>query len=179
MTWYYAVGSQQFGPFDVEAIKRLINSGLITRTTPMWRAGMENWSAAAEVEELKEAFSTVPPPISPPTPTPTPAPAAAAATAMGAPRPVDPAVAALLELLPGLIAYTFGIGHIYAGRLALGLTLMVGGWLILLINFGLIFLLVGVCTFPIAFILLAVFCTISAYRSAQSRNLEGFSPVFK
>jgi hypothetical protein len=173
MSWYYGVGSQQFGPFDIEAIRRLVNSGLITRTTPMWRAGMESWSAASSVEELKEAFSTIPPPIAPPAASP------AFATAISAPRQVDPAVAALLELLPGLIVYTFGIGHIYAGRLGLGLTLMVGGWLILLINFGLIFLLVGVCTFPIAFILLAVFSSISAYRTAQGRNLEGFAPVFR
>lgn len=170
MSWYYSVGSQQFGPFDLEAIKRLVSSGLITRATPMWRAGMEAWVSAEKVEELAEAFSVIPPPVTLPPP---------AAVASLAPRPVDPAVAALLELLPGLIVYTFGIGHIYAGRLALGLTIMVGGWLILFVNFGLIFLLVGFCTFPIAFILLAVFCTISAYRSAQGRNLEGFSPVFK
>ena len=132
---------------------------------------MEAWFWAERGEERKERFSGVPPPVSPSLP------AAYAATI--APRQADPAVAVLLELLPGLIVYTFGIGHIYAGRVGLGIALMIGGWLILLVNLGLIFLLVGICTFPIAFILLAVFRSISAYRTAQANNLEGFSPVFR
>ena len=169
MTWYYAVGSQQFGPFDVEAIKRLINSGLITRTTPMWRAGMENWSAAAEVEELKEAFSTVPPPISPPTPTPAPAAAAAAATAMGAPRPVDPAVAALLELLPGLIAYTFGIGHIYAGNVATGLIIMFSYWAVAFVNFLLCFVFIGFITWPLCWVAALIISSLTAANACKSR----------
>jgi len=58
-TYYLHDGNKSNGPFDLEELK----SKNITRTTPVWCAGMEDWKTAGEVEELKSILATVPPPI--------------------------------------------------------------------------------------------------------------------
>jgi hypothetical protein len=57
--------------------------------------------------------------------------------------PRSSGVAALLELLPGLFFQTFGIGHIYAGNVGVGLLFMFGYWFIQFINVLLCFVLIG------------------------------------
>lgn len=58
-TYYLHDGNESKGPFDLEQLK----SKNITRTTPVWSAGMEDWKTAGEVEELKSVLATVPPPV--------------------------------------------------------------------------------------------------------------------
>jgi hypothetical protein len=52
-------GSENIGPFDIEELKQKN----ITRDTPVWCEGMEDWKEAGTVEELKVLFASVPPPI--------------------------------------------------------------------------------------------------------------------
>jgi hypothetical protein len=52
-------------------------------------------------------------------------------------------VAAVLEVVFGLFLGTFGIGHLYAGNVGLGLFLMFGWWLFVAVNVALVFLTCG------------------------------------
>lgn len=62
-------GTEPNGPFDFEEL----TAKKITKKTPVWFEGMENWKYAGEVAELNQLFMVVPPPIeafvaTPPTP---------------------------------------------------------------------------------------------------------------
>lgn len=63
-------GTEPSGPFDFEELK----AKGITKKSPVWFEGMDNWKYAGEVAELNSLFTVVPPPIEsfeavPPTPT--------------------------------------------------------------------------------------------------------------
>ena len=77
--------------------------------------------------------------------------------------------AVLLEFLPGFFIHTFGIGHIYNGRVALGLLAMFGYWFALAVNILLCFILIGIVTLPLTWILMLIFSTLSAANSANRR----------
>jgi len=64
-------------------------------------------------------------------------------------RPRSATTAAVLEGGCGLFLQTFGVGHIFQGRVGLGLTLMVIYWIVQLLNIALIFVGVGLITFPL------------------------------
>ena len=49
MTWYYAEGSQQRGPYDEAQFEALIQAGTITPPTLVWGEGMPNWLPLAQV----------------------------------------------------------------------------------------------------------------------------------
>ena len=53
-------GTESSGPFDLEELK----AKRITKNSPIWFEGMENWKTAGEIPELKTIFVVVPPPIS-------------------------------------------------------------------------------------------------------------------
>jgi hypothetical protein len=55
---------QQQGPFSTDELKDL----KITRDTMVWFEGAENWKKAIEVDDLKEIFKSIPPPIQTNTP---------------------------------------------------------------------------------------------------------------
>ena len=62
-------GTEPSGPFDFEELK----AKRITKKSPVWFEGMENWKYAGEVAELNPLFVVLPPPIesfeaTPPTP---------------------------------------------------------------------------------------------------------------
>ena len=50
---------QQQGPFTLDELRDL----KITRETMVWFEGEDNWKAAVEIEELKEIFKSIPPPM--------------------------------------------------------------------------------------------------------------------
>jgi hypothetical protein len=47
----------------------------------------------------------------------------------------DPGLAVVFELVPGLFLQTFGIGNIYAGNVMMGVLMMVGYWVLSVVNF--------------------------------------------
>ncbi len=65
VSFYAALGGKQAGPFDTTALKQHVQSGQLTPQTLVWRQGMTNWTAAAQVNELKDLFGAVPPPLPP------------------------------------------------------------------------------------------------------------------
>ena len=50
---------QQQGPFTLDELRDL----KITRETMVWFEGEDNWKPAVEIEELKEIFKSIPPPM--------------------------------------------------------------------------------------------------------------------
>ena len=62
MTQYFIHdGQNEKGPFDLEQLKEQS----LTKDTPIWHEGLEQWTTAGNVEQLKELFSskTTPPPL--------------------------------------------------------------------------------------------------------------------
>ncbi|MEU5563627.1 hypothetical protein [Micromonospora musae] len=78
-------------------------------------------------------------------------------------------VAVVLELLIGLFG-VFGIGNIYAGRVATGVILMVSFWVMFWINFFLIFVFIGMVTMPLTWIAYWVVGALLAARSVEQHN---------
>ena len=61
--FHVAVGQNQTGPFDLNALQQQVASRQLTRDTLVWKNGMAQWTKAGEVPELAGLFSSVPPPI--------------------------------------------------------------------------------------------------------------------
>lgn len=62
-SYYVGQNGRQSGPFDRDTIGSRIRSGAITRETLVWRAGMAEWNAAAQLPELERLFAAIPPPL--------------------------------------------------------------------------------------------------------------------
>ena len=75
----------------------------------------------------------------------------------------------LLEVLPGFFFQTFGIGHIYAGNVGVGLLFMFGYWFIQFINVLLCFVLIGFVTLPLCWLAAMIISPILASNEV-SRN---------
>jgi membrane protease subunit (stomatin/prohibitin family) len=63
--FYVAMGGQQAGPFDLNALQQHVQSGQLTKETLVWKDGMANWTAAGQVPELSNLFGAAPPPLPP------------------------------------------------------------------------------------------------------------------
>jgi len=82
--------------------------------------------------------------------------------------PKSGAVAAMLELLPGLFCGVFGIGHIYAGNVGVGLLFMFGFWFVTGINILLMFVVIGFFTLPLCWIACLILSPILAAKAAET-----------
>ncbi len=58
-TYYIHNGKENSGPFDLEELKEK----KITKTTLVWFEGMDQWSHAGDIDELKSFFVVIPPPL--------------------------------------------------------------------------------------------------------------------
>lgn len=58
-TYYIHSGNESIGPFGLDELR----SKKITKTTPVWCQGMEDWKHAGEVAELKSILFVAPPPL--------------------------------------------------------------------------------------------------------------------
>ncbi len=59
MEWYYITdikNGTRAGPVEEHEIERLINTSVVTRKTPVWREGMNNWMPAGKTE-FKPVFT--------------------------------------------------------------------------------------------------------------------------
>lgn len=63
VAWHIAEGGESVGPFTPAQLAQAIASGRVGRDTLVWRAGMNEWAGAAEVEDLAGFFAPQPPPI--------------------------------------------------------------------------------------------------------------------
>ncbi len=64
-SYFAAIGGQQAGPFDQNALKQQIQSGQIKKETLVWTQGMAQWQAAGEVGDVAQLFGQAPPPLPP------------------------------------------------------------------------------------------------------------------
>lgn len=62
-SYYIAVNGAQTGPFTLDQLKGEIANGNLTSASLVWKAGMENWKTANEVDDIKILFNNTPPPI--------------------------------------------------------------------------------------------------------------------
>ena len=58
MNWYYASNNEQKGPVDQTEFERLIQSGVVTGSTLVWREGLVDWQPYGELG----AAASAPPP---------------------------------------------------------------------------------------------------------------------
>jgi TM2 domain-containing membrane protein YozV len=79
----------------------------------------------------------------------------------------DNTAAVMLEVLPGLFFQVFGLGHIYQGRVGLGLFIMISYWLVQAVNLFLMIFLVGLLTAPLTWLF---------YLVAAPMNASDFRP---
>lgn len=61
--WWYAEKGQKYGPFEQNAIEKLVQSGRIGPETLLWKKGMDQWLRLAEIEELQTLKVSSPPPL--------------------------------------------------------------------------------------------------------------------
>lgn len=57
--YFYSEGTIKHGPYTLSELK---DKG-ISKTTLIWYDGLEQWTAAGELEELAELLATTPPPV--------------------------------------------------------------------------------------------------------------------
>lgn len=68
-------------------------------------------------------------------------------------------LAVALEVGPGTLFQTFGIGHLYAGRAGTGIALLVSYWVLQAINVWLMSVFIGFITAPLTWLVYSVFAS--------------------
>ena len=63
VTYNVAVNGQATGPFDINILKQMAIAGQFKPNSLVWKPGMENWLRADAVDDLKDLFNNVMPPI--------------------------------------------------------------------------------------------------------------------
>ncbi|WP_137295709.1 DUF4339 domain-containing protein, partial [Nocardioides dongxiaopingii] len=66
--FFVAIGGQQVGPLDRSELQERVAAGELTRETLVWRDGMEAWTPASDVAEIRALFPATPPPLPPSAP---------------------------------------------------------------------------------------------------------------
>jgi len=81
--WYLAIDGQQFGPYSMNVIRELVQSGQVAPATAFaWKRGMASWVPFTQIPELASLIGA---PATPPPPPPPPAPGHRAAPSAGQP----------------------------------------------------------------------------------------------
>ena len=65
VAYHVAVNGQAMGPFAIDVLAQKANAGQFTADSLVWRNGMAQWERAGTVDELKNLFANVMPPIPP------------------------------------------------------------------------------------------------------------------
>jgi TM2 domain-containing membrane protein YozV len=86
--------------------------------------------------------------------------------------PKSAGVAIALELGGGWFFQTFGIGHLYAGNIGLGLVFMFGYWFVTFINILLCFILIGAITWPLCWIAMMILSPILVANKVKEINVQ-------
>ncbi len=63
--FHVALNGQQAGPFSTGTLRSYVQSGQLTPDTLVWTQGMTGWTAAGQVDQLKNLFGATPPPLPP------------------------------------------------------------------------------------------------------------------
>lgn len=65
VAYHIAVNGQATGPFDISVLTQMANAGQFTTDSLVWKNGMTQWEKAGVVDELKNLFTGIMPPIPP------------------------------------------------------------------------------------------------------------------
>ena len=65
VAYHVAVNGQATGPFDIYVLAQMATAGQLTADSLVWKNGMAQWAKAGTVDELKNLFANVMPPIPP------------------------------------------------------------------------------------------------------------------
>jgi hypothetical protein len=68
--YHVSVNGMQMGPFNMQQLQQMAQSGQLTPQTYVWKQGMANWDFVCNIPELASLFAapgTPPPPPPPPT----------------------------------------------------------------------------------------------------------------
>ena len=68
--YHVSVNGQQAGPFNMQQLQQMAQSGQLTQQTYVWKQGMANWDLAGNVQELSSLFAPPVPGTPPPPPPP-------------------------------------------------------------------------------------------------------------
>lgn len=60
-----AINGQQYGPYNMQQMQQMAQSGQINAQVLVWAQGMPQWTAAGNVPELAQLFGATPPPMPP------------------------------------------------------------------------------------------------------------------
>lgn len=74
----------------------------------------------------------------------------------------DTGIAVALEVVPGFFFQTFGVGHLYQGRIGVGLLIMFSYWVLQAINVALMAVLIGFVTAPLTWLFYMVAAPMNA-----------------
>lgn len=59
--WYVAFGRERKGPFDAEAVKKMISAGEIQAAGFVWRQGFESWTKVSDIADFAGCFAATAP----------------------------------------------------------------------------------------------------------------------
>ena len=65
VAYHVAVNGQATGPFDIAVLAQMATAGQFTSDSLVWKSGLAQWEKAGAVDELKNLFANVMPPIPP------------------------------------------------------------------------------------------------------------------
>ena len=60
-----AINGQQYGPYNMQQMQQMAQSGQINASVLVWTQGMSQWITAGSVPELASLFMATPPPMPP------------------------------------------------------------------------------------------------------------------
>ena len=60
-----AINGQQYGPYNIQQMQQMAQSGQINASVLVWAQGMPQWVTAGSVPELAQLFAATPPPMPP------------------------------------------------------------------------------------------------------------------
>ena len=57
------INNQQAGPFNLQQLAQMVQSGQVTAQSYVWKQGMPQWEIAGNVVELQSLFAPAMPPM--------------------------------------------------------------------------------------------------------------------
>lgn len=63
VSYHVAINGQSMGPFDIATLTQMATTGQLTKSSLVWKAGMDGWKKAETVDELKEVLGNIIPPV--------------------------------------------------------------------------------------------------------------------
>ena len=63
LEYYVAINGHQIGPFPFVDLQQRVRDGEVLRESLVWNSGLDDWTAAGQLQELNDIFDEVPPPL--------------------------------------------------------------------------------------------------------------------